>query len=52
MKKVVPPLLAYLIVCIVAIILPASEGYNTVAWKLLVGQIYAVPILDSSPLLV
>ncbi|WP_412734084.1 DUF4017 family protein, partial [Halalkalibacterium halodurans] len=26
--------------------------YNTVAWKLLVGQIYAVPILDSSPLLV
>ncbi|MED4080278.1 DUF4017 family protein [Halalkalibacterium halodurans] len=45
MKKVVPPLLAYLIVCIVAIILPASEGYNTVAWKLFVGQIYAVPIL-------
>ena len=43
-KKVVPPLLAYLIVCVVAIIIPASEGYNSIPWKLFVAQIYAVPI--------
>ncbi|WP_223702501.1 DUF4017 family protein [Sutcliffiella deserti] len=45
MRKVVPPLVAYLIVCLVVLIIPASEGYNSVGWKLFVGQLYAVPIL-------
>lgn len=45
MKKINPPLLAYLIVCLIAILIPASEGYNTVGWKLFVGQIYAIPTL-------
>ncbi|MBM7663623.1 hypothetical protein JOC25_000079 [Solibacillus kalamii] len=25
--------------------LPASDGYNTIGWKLLIGQIYAIPVL-------
>ncbi|WP_397538052.1 DUF4017 family protein [Rummeliibacillus pycnus] len=45
MKTTLPPLLAYLIVCIIAILAPASDGYDTVSWKLLVGQIYAIPVL-------
>ncbi|MDQ1143695.1 hypothetical protein QE429_000522 [Bacillus sp. SORGH_AS 510] len=45
MKKIMPPLIAYLVVCLIAIFLPASEGYNTVGWKLFVGQIYAIPVL-------
>jgi len=44
MKKIIP-LLVYLLVCLIAVILPASEGYNTIGWKLLVGQIYAIPAL-------
>ena len=45
MKKIIPPVLAYLAVCIIVIFLPASDGYNTVGWKLYVGQIYAIPVL-------
>ncbi|MGG0658216.1 DUF4017 family protein [Rummeliibacillus pycnus] len=45
MKTIMPPILAYLIVCIITILAPASDGYYTVSWKLLVGQIYAIPIL-------
>lgn len=45
MKIMIPPILAYLIVCIVAVLIPASEGYNTILWKLLAGQIYALPTL-------
>lgn len=43
--KIIIPLLVYSIVCIVAVMLPASDGYNTIGWKLLVGQIYAIPVL-------
>lgn len=43
MKKILLPLAAYLVVCLIAILLPASDGYNTIGWKLLVGQIYAIP---------
>ncbi|HDR7426430.1 TPA: DUF4017 family protein [Bacillus toyonensis] len=25
-------------------IVPASEGYNSISWKLFVGQAYAIPI--------
>ncbi|MBV7509785.1 DUF4017 family protein [Bacillus sp. sid0103] len=45
MKKIIPPLLSYIIVSIIAVFIPASEGYNTVGWKLFVGQIYAIPVL-------
>ncbi|MGE8080870.1 DUF4017 family protein [Peribacillus loiseleuriae] len=45
MKYIVPPLLAYLLVCIIAVLSPASEGYNAVDWKLFVGQLYAIPVL-------
>lgn len=45
MMKIIIPLIVYLIVCVIAIMLPASDGYNTVGWKLLVGQIYAIPVL-------
>ncbi|HLR65407.1 MAG TPA: DUF4017 family protein [Pseudogracilibacillus sp.] len=44
-KYIIFPILIYLIVCIIAIILPAADGYNVVTWKLLVGQVYAIPIL-------
>ncbi|MFD6508228.1 MULTISPECIES: DUF4017 family protein [unclassified Bacillus (in: firmicutes)] len=44
MKNILPALLAYIIVCIIAIIIPASEGYNTAGWKFFVGQAYAIPI--------
>lgn len=45
MMKIIIPLLVYSIVCIIAIMLPASDGYNTIGWKLLIGQIYAIPVL-------
>ncbi|MDR7236554.1 DUF4017 family protein [Neobacillus drentensis] len=45
MKNIIPSLIAYLIVCIIAVLIPASEGYNTIGWKLFVGQIYAIPAL-------
>ncbi|MEK4080047.1 DUF4017 family protein [Solibacillus sp. FSL K6-1126] len=45
MKKIMVPLLVYLIVCIIAAMLPTSDGYNTIGWKLLIGQIYAIPVL-------
>lgn len=45
MKKVIYPLAVYIIVCMIAVLLPASEGYNTFSWKLFVGQLYAIPAL-------
>ena len=45
MMKTFIPLLAYSIVCIIAVMLPASDGYNAIGWKLLIGQIYAIPVL-------
>ncbi|OQR56866.1 DUF4017 family protein [Bacillus sp. CDB3] len=44
MKNILPALFAYIIGCIIAIILPASDGYNTVGWKFFVGQAYAIPV--------
>ncbi|MBY0121539.1 DUF4017 family protein [Bacillus sp. S/N-304-OC-R1] len=44
MSKIIPPLLSYIIVCLIAVFAPASEGYNSVGWKLFVGQIYAIPV--------
>ena len=45
MKLIIFPLLAYFIVCVIAVLIPASDGYNTVGWKLYAGQLYAVPTL-------
>lgn len=45
MKTMIPALLAYIIVCLIVLLSPASEGYNSVGWKLLVGQLYAIPAL-------
>lgn len=44
-KYMMYPLLAYVIVCVIVILISASEGYNVASWKLFVGQIYAIPIL-------
>lgn len=44
MKNILPAIVLYIIVCIIAIITPASEGYNHVGWKLFVAQAYAIPI--------
>ncbi|QOY38724.2 DUF4017 family protein [Anaerobacillus isosaccharinicus] len=37
--------MVYLIVNLIAVSIPASEGYDSFGWKLLVGQIYAIPVL-------
>ncbi|MBQ0138453.1 MAG: DUF4017 family protein [Kurthia sp.] len=42
MMKIIP-IVVYIIVLIIALVSPASEGYNTFVWKLIVGQIYAIP---------
>lgn len=44
MKNIIPALVLYIIVCIIAMFAPASQGYNHVGWKLFVGQAYAIPI--------
>ncbi|KAA0797997.1 DUF4017 domain-containing protein [Bacillus sp. JAS102] len=44
MKNITPALVLYIIVCIIAMIAPSSEGYNHIGWKLFVGQVYAIPI--------
>ncbi|MDG0962246.1 DUF4017 family protein [Bacillus paranthracis] len=33
-----------MIVCVIAMIAPASQSYNHAGWKLFVGQAYAIPI--------
>lgn len=43
MKNIIPAILAYIVVCIVSLFLPASSGYDVISWKLLVGQVYAIP---------
>ncbi len=46
MKNILPALVLYIIVCVIAMIAPASQGYNHVGWKLFVGQAYAIPIFS------
>ena len=43
MKNILPALVLY-IVCVIAMIAPASQSYNHPGWKLFVGQAYAIPI--------
>jgi uncharacterized membrane protein len=51
MKKWLIPIVAYLVVCMIVVFLPASEGYDVLAWKLFVGQFYAIPIMIITALL-
>lgn len=44
-KYIITPVVAYVVVCMVAVLSPASEGYDVFTWKLLVGQVYAIPVL-------
>ncbi|MGE6260683.1 DUF4017 family protein [Heyndrickxia sporothermodurans] len=44
MKKFIIPFVAYLIVSIGSVLYPASDGYNTIGWKLFVGQFIAIPV--------
>lgn len=44
-RYIIFPLFAYIIVCVISILIPASEGYNEVGWKLFIGQVYAIPAL-------
>lgn len=44
LKNSIQPLLAYLITCIITILSPASDGYNTIGWKLFIGQFFAIPV--------
>ena len=38
MKNILPALVLYIIVCVIAMIAPASQSYNHAGWKLFVGQ--------------
>ncbi|CJB75653.1 Uncharacterised protein [Streptococcus pneumoniae] len=33
MKNIIPALLVYFIVCVISVIIPASEGYNYILYK-------------------
>lgn len=47
MKKYIAiPLIIYILTSIFTIFLPTTDiGYNQVLWKLLLGQVYAIPLL-------
>lgn len=47
MKKIMLPLFVYLVVCTAGVLGPASDGYDSIGWKLLIAQIYAIPLLIS-----
>lgn len=45
MVKIILPILVYIIVCVATLFVPTSEENNDLIWKLIVGQIYAIPAL-------
>ena len=49
--KFIIPISVYVIICIIAVMLPASDGYDSFGWKLFVGQLYALPALAIATLL-
>ncbi|OCS89230.1 DUF4017 family protein [Caryophanon latum] len=49
--KFIIPISVYVIICIIAVMLPASDGYDSFGWKLFVGQLYALPALAIAALL-
>jgi len=52
MKKLGYAFIVYLIACGIIILLPASPGYDVWSWKLLVGQVYAIPIFIAAWLII
>lgn len=51
MKKLGYAFIVYLIACGIIILLPASPGYDVWSWKLLVGQVYAIPVFIATLLI-
>lgn len=45
MSKFILPLVVYVLVLAITTLLPTSEGYDVLTWKLVIGQIYAIPAL-------
>ena len=43
MKNILPALVLYIIVCVIAMIAPASKSYNHGGWKWFVGQANVIP---------
>ncbi|PFJ33221.1 hypothetical protein COJ15_28220 [Bacillus thuringiensis] len=37
-------LFLYFIVLFIGLLIPASDGYNTIVWKLVIGQVWALPV--------
>ncbi|MCU7667706.1 DUF4017 family protein [Bacillus thuringiensis] len=37
-------LFLYFFVLVIGLLIPASEGYNTIVWKLVIGQALALPV--------
>ncbi|TMW73723.1 DUF4017 family protein [Alteribacter natronophilus] len=44
MRKIAIALIVYVTACFAVLLIPASEGYDTLLWKLFAGQLYAVPV--------
>ncbi|WP_066070942.1 DUF4017 family protein [Neobacillus soli] len=44
MNKWTISMAVYVIVCVIAVFSKASEGYDVWSWKLLVGQVFAIPL--------
>ena len=43
MMKILIPSFIYIIVCVIALVLPSSTEYNSFFWKLIIAQVYAIP---------
>ncbi|WP_088051087.1 DUF4017 family protein [Virgibacillus dakarensis] len=52
MKGFIIALLVYIVICVIAVLIPVSEGYNDIGWKLFVGQVYAIPAFIITVLIV
>ncbi|WP_255301914.1 DUF4017 family protein [Bacillus cereus] len=37
-------LFLYFFVLGIGLLIPASEGYNTIVWKLVIGQVWTLPL--------
>ncbi|MFS0782563.1 DUF4017 family protein [Bacillus sp. 1P06AnD] len=52
MKIFAVPVLIYVLVCAIVLLLPASDGYQSLSWKLFAAQAYALPAFILSLILV
>lgn len=44
MKWWMPAVVVYIVICLIGVMAPASQGYDVFSWKLFVTQLYAIPI--------